>query len=165
MSSSYGITRLIDGQLRFLQPGGQQDFAALRVKKFADSAPNVPVYSQLGFIFTPTSPNPATTGFTDYRIDPPPVVRLLSVRNLTEANALGVKLLAGARDVLISETFVRAQMTLRNFTDPKQVFEDDTTVGIIVNNKIIVSLDSIMPDYAFGNSVTWTIRGNASELR
>lgn len=156
----FGITRVLDQMLRFNRPGGQGDYAALRVKNFTDQ--DTP-YAQMGFIFTPSASG-ALVGYTDYRIDPPPIIRLISMHNLGMANQAGIKLLEGARDVMITDTFVEAQMIVRGFTDPKQVFEDVHTIGIIANG-LLISIDSVMPDYAYGNAITWLIRGNANELR
>lgn len=158
----YGLTRVIDSLSRFQQPGNGPAF--LRVKNFADAPnPQTPINAQLGFAFTPTASG-ALTGFTDYQIDPPPVMRLLSMHNIGQAAAAGIKLFYGARDILISDTFVRQQMALRNFTDPKQVFEDATTLGIIANG-IVIDIVSCMPDYAYGSSITWSLLGNANEIR
>jgi hypothetical protein len=162
VNGNYGITRLIDAMTRFAQPGSGPSY--LRVKKFNDAPqPQSPVYAQMGFTFTPTASG-AATGFTDYQIDPPPVMRLISMHNLAMAVAAGTNLREGARDILISNTFVQANMAIRGLTDPKQVFEDVTTLGIVANG-IIVSIESVMPDYAYGVPATWTIKGNANELR
>jgi hypothetical protein len=162
IAGGYGLARIIDSMTRFSQPGSGPSF--LRVKNFNDSpSPQSPVYAQLGFTFTPTATG-ALTGFTDYQIDPPPVMRLISMHNLAMAVAAGTNLREGARDILISNTFVMANMAIRGLTDPKQVFEDESTLGIVANG-IIVSIESIMPDYAYGSAITWTIRGNANEIR
>jgi hypothetical protein len=118
----------------------------------------------MGFAFTPTASGATSTGFTDYLIDPPPVMRLLSMHNIAMARQAGIQLYQGARDILINDIFVRQQMELRGFTDPKLVFEDDTTLGIVANG-IIVSIEQVMPDYAYGAPATWTLRGNANEIR
>jgi hypothetical protein len=159
---NFGITRIMDNMNRFAQAGNGPSF--LRVKNFNDSPqPQSPAYAQLGFTFTPTFSG-GLKGFTDYQIDPPPVMRLISMHNLAMAVAAGTNLREGARDILISNTFVLANMQIRGFTDPKQVFEDVTTLGIVANG-IIVSIESVMPDYAYGQAASWTIRGNANELR
>lgn len=163
--STYGLTNLIDNYSRYIRPSGGGGVAWLRVKKFIDSTQPPPIQAQMGFTFTPTASG-AMSGYTDYQIDPPPVVRLISMHNLGQAAQAGIQLREGARDILISNSFVLANMQARGFTDPRQVFNDPSTVGLVVNEgKLIVSFDSVMPDYAYGGPATWSCFGNANEIR
>lgn len=161
---NYGITRLMDQMGRSLRPGPAGDICFLRVKNFNPTAGPV---AQMGFTFTPTASG-ALSGFTDYQIDPPPLaLRLVSMHNLGQASQAGIQLRAGARDILISNTFVQANMILRKLTSLRAVFEDPSTVGLVVDGgKTMVSFDgSVMPDIAYGTPSTWNIIGNANEIR
>lgn len=164
--SNYGLTQQIDNLIRFLGPGNGGDIAFLRVRNFVEVGP----VQQMGFTFTPTASG-AQTGYTDYQIDPPPVIRTISMHNLGMAAAAGSNLRVGAKDVLISNTFVLAQMQIRKdasgnlFTDARQVFEDPSTICILASDKLQISIDRVMPDFAYGQPATWTISGNANELR
>jgi hypothetical protein len=163
---NYGVRAAIDNLTRFLKPGADNDVCFLRVKNFTEKGP----VAQMGFTFSPTASG-AFTGYTDYQIDPPPVIRMISMHNLGMAAQAGIQLRVGARDILISQTFVLAQMMFRKdgngnpFTNFRQVFEDPSTLGIVANSGIIVSIESIMADLAYGQPATWTIRGNANEIR
>lgn len=158
---NYGLTRVMDSMTRFLRPGTDHGICFLRVKNFVESGP----VQQLGFSFTPTASG-ALSGFTDYQIDPPPSIQVVSMHNIGQAVLAGIQLRLGARSVLISHTFVAANMILRGFTDPRQVFEDKSTLGIVINNgRTILSIEAVMPDLAYGSAASWTLTGNANEIR
>lgn len=156
---NYGLVRIMDSMSRFLRPGTVHALAFLRVKNFTEQGP----VQQLGFSFTPTASG-AQSGYTDYQIDPPPSVQFVSMHNIGMAAQANIQLRLGARNILISHTFVAANMAARNFTDPRQVFNDPSTVGIIINNfKTLVSIETYMPDIAYGSPATWSVMGNAVE--
>lgn len=158
---NYGLVRIMDSMTRFLRPGTHDALAFLRVRNFTETGP----VQALGFSFIPTASG-AQSGFTDYQIDPPPAIILVSMHNLGMAAQANIQLRMGARSILISDTFVRANMQLRSFTDPRKVFEDASTLGIVINNfKTIVSIEAVMPDLAYGHAATWSITGNANEIR
>lgn len=159
---NYGLRRVMDQQLRFLRPA-EDAYGALRVSN-TTVTPATQQFSQMGFEFTPTASGGPAVGFTDLRIDPPPVAIMLSMHNVAMAQSAGFALRAGARDVFISNTWVEQRQLEMGYVEGRQVFEDPSVIGIVVN-RVIVSVMSILPDYAFGRVVGWHIYGSANELR
>lgn len=160
---NFGIRRLIDQQLRFLRSGGQNDTVFIRYKNFNDN--NQP-YSWMGFAFTPTaSGGTYKPGYTDFLISPPPTIRLVSMHNLGMAAQAGMNLRKGARSLMVSQTFVKAQMQLMGFSEPRQVFEDTSVIGLIVgkNASIVLSIESVFPDYIWGSESVWHLLCNGIE--
>ena len=86
------------------------------------------------------------------------------MHNLAMAVQSGIALRQGARIVMVSNTFVAQRALQLGFqADPKQVFEDPTVIGIVVNG-LIVSIESVVVDYTYGESATWHILGNAADV-
>lgn len=161
MGTPYGLRAAFDSYNRFVRAGRNNDISFLRVKNFVESGP----VAQMGFTFTPTTSG-ALTGYTDYQIDPPPVMRPISMHNMGMAAQAGISLRAGSLDILISHTFVLSQMALRGFVDPRDVFRDPSTLGIVVNHgKQIVSIEFYLPDVAYGEPISWSCLGNANDIR
>ena len=154
---SFGIRRIIDQQLRFRGPGSA---AWLRVKNFTDPS-NV---TDHGFIYTPPASGNQQAGYTDYPIQPPPVVQQVSMHNLGMAAAAGVNLREGARNIMITQTWVEAQKQIRNLKSDRQVFEAPEVIGIVTAD-LLVSIEYAYPDHAYGHLVNWYLLGNASELK
>lgn len=120
---------------------------------------------ELGFTVT-VAASGAPSGTQALLIDPPPVVKNLSMFNLAQAAQVGLQVLSngkvGGKKLTISHTWVLQQMALRNITDPRIVFEDDTTVGLLVGD-VLMSITSVNSNDAFGEPLNWTIIGTTTE--
>lgn len=159
VNGNFGIRRLLDQQLRFMKPGPD---TWLRVKNFNDVGQD---YAEMGFAFVPSASGAQTPlGYTDLKIWPQPVVRLMSMHNVAQAQAAGMSLREGSRIVMVSHTWVSKRQAEMGYSNPRQVFEDPSVIGLVTEN-VIVSIESLMPDYAYGVYTSWHIQGNSNELQ
>ena len=167
---NYGIRRLLDQGQRYLRAGLP---AYLRVKNYLDD----PSYSALGLTFTPPSPSGMLlpTGTTDIAIDPPPSIGVKSMTSIAFAQQAGVELRAGARNCIVSHSWVRAQMVAPWFlqavqwypqydvNDPESVWRVGVVVGI-VTDKLLLEIMDISHEDAYGEPMEWHLICNASQL-
>lgn len=159
MPGAFGIRRLVDQQLRCLGAGAA---AWLRVKNFDDSGQD---YAEMGFIYVPPLTGAQIAkGYSDIPITPQPVIRLMSMHNLAMAQAASIALRAGAREVMLSHTWVQAQQLANGFSTPQQVFQAKNVIGIVTES-LILSIESFLPDYAYGKIITWQLKCNTEELQ
>lgn len=145
-----GFQNLIDAQQRWVR-GGHTVY--LRIRNFPDPQATNPAV-QLGFSITPTG---TATGTTDILIDPPPSVTMLTMQNV--AKSMG-KLRIGARQFLISNTFVNLQQTALAFLYPSDVFR--LAIGLVCDGQLFSIEDYAHEEYG-GVTLLWTVRGNALE--
>lgn len=150
-ASAWGIRSLADTWFRYWQPGLP---VYLRFQEQVNSAND---YSALGFMPAVTG---APAGVTDILIDPPPDVKDISLHNI---GIMGGRLNFGARTFIVSHTFVLAMMAKFQFTDPYQVWRDESVVGLYYNNRLF-SIESLTHEEVGGETTLWKIIGNSTEL-
>lgn len=158
VNGNFGIRRLIDSQMRWMKAGQP---AYLRVKNFNDSNQD---FAEMGFLFTPSATGAVQpVGYVDLWITPQPLNKLVSMHNLGQAAQAGIALRQGARQISISHSWVKAQANASGLTNPKDVFESPSVVGIVTSS-LIVSIESVVPDTTYGQYVIWHLMGNVSDL-
>ena len=150
-ASAWGLRSLADGYLRYFQPGLP---CYLRFQTV--QADDTTEYASLGFMPSVTG---ALSGVQDVLIDPPPDVQEVSLHNI---GIMGARLQFGARRFLISHTFVREQMRLRELTDPYKVFRDSSVMGIYYNHRLF-SIESLTHEDVGGEPTLWTVIANSYE--
>lgn len=149
--SANGLRMISDGWLRFFQPGLS---CWLRLQVFDPSSTD---FAQLGFIPTVTG---AVSGVMDIPVQPPADVKEISLHNIGMS---GGKLRFGAREFVVSHTFVAQQMQACGYTDPMQVFNDPAVLGLYYDSRIF-SIESITHEDFGGDYVLWHLLCNASEV-
>jgi hypothetical protein len=154
---AYGIRRLLDAGQRFSRNGLP---VYLRVQNYISN----PAVEELGFVFTPSvTGNIVNEGTSDLAINPPPTIKLMSMHSVAMAQTAGVALRAGARNVTISHTWVKARQIELGYSDPRQVFNDASVVGIVTDN-LLLEIVSYIHNDSFGQIIEWIVMCNASEL-
>lgn len=149
-ASSWGIRSLADNFLRYFQPGLP---VYLRKQNQTNSPDD---YSALGFQPTVSG---GPTGFYDTLIDPPADVTDVSLHNI---GLFGGKLMFGAKIFIISHTFVLNQMNQFGYTDPYQVFRNDTVVGFYYDQRLF-SIESLTHEDVGGIPTLWKVVCNLQE--
>jgi len=167
---SFGVRFLYDAHLRYFRPGLP---TAIRIRNYetADAG-----YSEFGFQYSPTGQLQFQAGFTDIVIDPPPEVKEVSLHNIGLNQA---RLQFGAKNFIISQTWVLARMNQMQYTDPIQVFRDPSVIGIAypylgnlqgqlpsasANAQTrLFSIESITHDEIAGETLAYTVLCNATE--
>lgn len=76
----------------------------------------------------------------------------------------GGKLRFGARQFIVSHTFVLAQMTAQSVTDPTLIWRGPSVVGLVTQN-LLCSIEQYLPEFLGGDIITWTLTCNANEQR
>ena|ERR1035438_4315153 len=156
----YGIQRLLDANLRFLQAGHP---TWLRVRNFPDI--QAQPYAQLGFSISPTGQY-GQTGVTDIAIQPQPAVEPVSAHNI--AKSLGM-LREGAKEFVISATWVNQQIrraggTINNSTDEDLVFRGPQVIGILYDNSIF-QIVSFTKKQLGRTTIFYSVRAQGLESR
>lgn len=150
-ASAWGIRSLADTFLSYFQPG-----LPLYLRRQAiQNTPND--YSALGFQPTVSG---GLSGFYDTLVDPPADVREVSMHNI---GVLGGRLNFGAKVFVISDTFVTNQMDLLNYSDPYQVWRDQSVVGLIYSQRLF-SIESITHEDVGSATTLWKLICNSNEL-
>lgn len=157
-----GIQRLFDAQQRFTRAALP---VFLRVRNFEDEGD----YMEVGVPYAPSGTGEFYSGFTDVKIDPPPSVQDVSLHNI---GLLAGRLNFGSRVFIVSNTFVRNQMTEYGIQDPYDVFRnrlDDEgkqykVVGVLYNARLF-SIESLTHKEVGGQTINWKIIGNALEVQ
>ena len=149
----YGMRRLVDAHQRFMRLSGP---VYLRMRNFDD--PQEQPWAQYGFAISPSG---SDVGTTDILIEPQPSWRTVSMHNIGMSQG---KLRFGAKEFLISHTFVRAQMSVQGLSDATLVWRGARVVGL-VENGLLCSIEQYIPDMLAGDVVTWIITANVGELR
>lgn len=151
VSLAPGIQRLIDSAQRFAsatQP------VYLRLRNFT---PPSTAAAALGF----PAVSSASGGITDCPVIPPPSVRMISTHNIGMSNG---KLRFGAKEFLVSATFVTGQLSAMNLTDPALVWRSPLVVGLVTDG-LLYSIELVTHQEIGGNIITWRLSCNANELR
>lgn len=154
-----GLVMVVDGQMRYLREG-QQTF--LRLQNF----PNNGDFQEVGVPYAPTGTASAAnqTGFTDILIDPPPETTDVPDRDI---GLSGGKLMFGAREFIISATFVQdMRQEYPGVTDDIQVFRNwdgiTPVIGIVYSNQLF-SIEDILSREFGGQIISYTLMCNAIE--
>jgi hypothetical protein len=150
----YGVQRLIDAQQRYTQNSRMP--VLLRLRNF--SSQQSQLYAQLGYVLTPSA---GTAGFIDVPIQPPPSMRMVSQHNIGMSAG---KLRFGARDYIVTGSFVQAQQSALGLARPELVWIGAQTVGIVADNQLF-SIEQYVHEEIGGMSVVWTLTCNANELK
>jgi hypothetical protein len=170
----FGVRMLYDSHLRYWRPGLP---CALRVLNYTLPQQG---FSELGFTFAPSASGSLADqqGFNDILIKPPCEVKEVSLRDIG-LNA--AKLMFGAKQFTISQTFVQRRMREMGYTDPIRVFRDPSVVGIAypyfgpqsadqvgtppqpVDQTRLFSIESITHEEVAGQTLAYTLLCNASE--
>jgi hypothetical protein len=149
-----GFQRLVDAQMRYVR---NAHTVYLRLRNFPDLQ-QVSQAVQLGFALTPSGAG-TNIGTQDIQIDPPPSVKMISIHNIGQSMG---KLRFGARQFLISATFVERQVAQQGLTDQDLVFRGPNVVGLVVDNQLF-SIENIAHEELAGHTVVWTLTCNAAE--
>jgi hypothetical protein len=148
----FGMQRLIDAQMRYVR---NAHTVYLRLRNFPDLQ-QVSQAVQLGFAITPSGNQ---VGTEDIQIDPPPSVKMISIHNIGQSMG---KLRFGARQFLISATFVEQQKALQGLTHQDLVFRGPNVVGLVVDNQLF-SIENIAHEELAGHTVIYTLTCNGPE--
>lgn len=149
-----GIQRIIDNQQRYLR--NVREPVYLRVRNFTE--PQNALWAQLGYTLTPAS---GSTGTTDMLIDPPPMTRMESMHNIGMSAG---KLRFGARQFVISQTFVSAVQSALELSAPEQVWIGQQVVGL-VGYGVVWSIEAYYPEDLGGETILWNLICNANETK
>lgn len=150
---SWGIQRIMDAQLQFVRNTLP---VYLRIRNFAPV--NTTLAGQLGFAVSPSGSN---VGTQDILIQPPPAVSMISMHNIGMS---GGKLLLGARQFMISQSFVVRQAQALGLDSEQRFWTDKKVVGIVTEN-FLFSIEDIGHEEMGGVTVVWSIRGNNLSLK
>lgn len=148
-----GFQSLIDSNQRYMQ-AGQPTY--LRLRNFPDIQEQE--FAQLGFSIAPSGTD--EVGTQDILIDPPPSVEPVPNRDI--GRSMG-KLRFGAKNFLISATFVEAQMAQQGVTDQELIWRASNVVGLVMGN-LLWSIESIEHKELGGKTVCWILTCNSQEL-
>lgn len=148
------IQSLVDQQMRNTQASRTPIY--MRFRNFAPQQDQL--YAQLGFVIAPSS---GQTGMSDVQIAPPPSSKLVSMHNIGMSQG---KLRFGAREFLISATFINAQQSALGLATPDALWLSSQFVGIVGYGSLW-SVEEYSPDEAGAVPVAWLTRCNANELR
>lgn len=157
ISFASGIQFLFDANQRYVRAGLP---VYLRVKNFQDTGD----FIEVGVPFAPTGAAAAQSGYTDILIAPPPAVQDISLHNIGLNSAA---LRFGARNFIISATFVNAQMAQYSITDPYAVFRNRdgyAAVGLLYNDRLF-QIESITHREVAGVTINYKLLCNALELQ
>jgi hypothetical protein len=149
-----GIQRLIDSQQRYVQ--NSRTPINIRLRNFTQ--PQNDLYAQLGYTIAAVA---GATGTTDVLIWPPPSTKLISMHNIGMSQG---KLRFGAREFVISGSFVDAQQSALGLTSPDQLWWCPQMVGIYAYG-ILYTIEQYAPEELGGISVVWTVTCNANERK
>ena len=132
--SPWAIRNLLNNHQRVTQQGLK---VYLRVQNavLPDNNSGNYEYATYGFQLSATG---SLTGFQDIEITPPPDVTALSLHNIgLNAGELNF----GAHTFVISHTWVAERMNQLGLTDPYDVFQASTTIGLIYNGRLFAPED------------------------
>lgn len=149
-----GIQRLQDalqGYVRATTP------VYLRERKFAPVINTQ--WAQVGFRIAPTGGE--QTGTEDFEIMPAPSMMTMSLHNIGMS---GGKLRFGAKQFLISASWVRQRQAATGVPNPKNVFDGQQVLGI-VNEGMLYSIEDIQHEVAAGTITSWILVCNSNQLR
>ena len=154
-----GLIGLLDGQQRYVR---SEEMCFLRLQNFKNDGD----FQEVGVPYAPTGVEKAKTGFTDILIDPPP--ETIDTPN-KDIGLSGGKLMFGARDFIVSVTFVLDIMEkYPDIDDPIDVFRkfDGNTpvIGLIYSNQLW-SIESIVSRELGGQIISFKLSCNALENR
>ena len=149
----FGLQRIVDAQMRYVR---NAHTVYLRLRNFPDLQA-VSQAVQLGFALTPSGTN--QVGVQDIQIDPPPSVKMISIHNIGQSMG---KLRFGARQFLISGSFVDRQVAQQGLSNQDLVFRAPNVVGLVVDNQLF-SIENIAHEELAGKTVIWTLLCNAPE--
>lgn len=149
----YGFQQLIDARMRWLVVSGPVYY---RRRKFDPETSRATDAARLGFGVTLAG----GAGTEDILIDPPASYQMLSVHNIGMSAG---KLRFGARQFLVSATWVSAQACEQGLSDPSEVWRSNRTVGLVTDNLLFSIEDVTHAD--LGQVLGWMLTCNANELR
>ena len=157
---AFWLTTLLDSNANFFVPSLP---VYLRYKNFnlADVGPSV---NEMGFTLSPVISGQFVPGTSDIQILPPPGIRELTLKQLSDAKALGANLRIGARVLSFTHTWVSAIQTLKGYADPKQVFIDPSVVGIVTDN-LLYEIVSYVHNDMYGSIINWDVICNCNEIK
>lgn len=144
----HGIQRVIDANQRFHRAAHP---VYLRLKNFPDTQQQT--WSQLGFSISPSG---GPGGTTDVLINPPPSAEMVSMHNIGMSSG---KLMMGARQFVISASFVDAQVVARGLSSQDLVFDAPEVVGLVLDNQLFSIEDRAHKEIA-GKTVFWVLTCN-----
>ncbi|MDE2102961.1 MAG: hypothetical protein KGL39_37300 [Patescibacteria group bacterium] len=152
----YGLRRLVDAQQNFVRAGHP---VYLRLRNFP--VVQTQQWAELGFSITPSG---SPTGTSDILIAPPPGVIMMSLHNIGMSAG---KFRFGARQFMVSHSFVQAQMTTQGISDPlqaNQIWEGSNVVGLVME-ELLFSIEDVRHQEVAGETVWWLLRCNANTIK
>ena len=148
-----GIQRLVDAQQKYMRAGAP---VYLRVRNTLPDQSN----DAEGLGFPVAASGAMVGGTTDILISPPPAVNVLSIGAIGMS---GGQLRLGARNFLISGTFVREIAQRFSFPDLMEVWRSGLVVGLVTENVLYAIVGVPSSDDVAALSVTWMVTGNGPE--
>lgn len=148
-----GLQRLLDQQLRFVRTTKPVYY---RLRNFSDV--QTQDWAQLGFTIAPSGSN---VGVTDTLIAPPPATSPVSLHNIGQSAG---KLRFGATKFMISQTFVKAQMSAQSLADEALVWRNSHVVGLY-SDGLLYSIEDITSEQVAGVTLSWFLVCNSLEVK
>jgi hypothetical protein len=149
--NTFGISRLIDSNDRVFNMGNPVYYV---INNFVTVTSN-----EIGLPITGAG-GTGGGGTQDILIDPPPEISTVSANYIASVMQAGVTLRMGSLVFTVSDTWVKAEMTARGFSNPQQVFEDSTVQGFRYLGTLY-NMDRATPNAGIGNILNWTVIANA----
>lgn len=112
--------------------------------------------ADIGFVVSVSGTSlSGTSGYTDYQIIPQPIVTETPSKRGMDAQETQLQL--NKTIFQVSHTWVLQQMQLFNFKNPISVFRDLRVIGFVYASDIL-SIESIWPEHAGGQVISWNVQ-------
>jgi hypothetical protein len=112
--------------------------------------------ADIGFAFSVSGTSlSGTAGYTDYPIIPQPIVVETPSRRGQDAQESQLQL--NRTTFQVSQTWVLSQAALFNFQNLLSVFRDPRVIGFVYAGEIL-SIESIWPEHAGGQIISWNVK-------
>jgi hypothetical protein len=87
----------------------------------------------------------------------------MTLKQIADATAAGSELRMGARSVTVSHTWVKSIQLANGYSNPNQVFTDDSVVGFY-HDRLLYQIVSYTHRDLYGDYVDWNCLCNANEI-
>ena len=117
-------------------------------------------FADIGFQVTVSGSLSGAAGYTDYPIQPQPLVTVLPSKRIGIEET---QLRESQIEFIISHTWVISQMQRFGFQNPVSVFRDPRVIGLVYANDIL-SIESLTDEHASGQILSWTVKASKATL-
>jgi hypothetical protein len=111
--------------------------------------------ADIGFAVAATGSLSGTVGYTDYQIIPQPIVVETPSRRGLDAQESQLQM--NKTIFQVSQTWVLQQASLFNFQNLLSVFRDTRVIGFVYAGEIL-SIESVWPEHAGGQIISWNVK-------